>query len=70
MDDDELSATLDLIVTKLDARPTTSWSLTEARRVLAALPGSSSGGATEPVVDLLSCIAAPSLTRVRRRLGA
>lgn len=68
--DDELSVTLDLIVAGLDARPTTSWSLAEARRVLAALPGSGPSGPTEPVLNLLSCIAAPRLNRVRRRLGA
>lgn len=68
--DDELSATLDLIVAKLEARPATSWSPAEARRVLTAMPGSGPSGPTEPVLNLLSCIAAPRLNRVRRRLGA
>lgn len=63
MEDDELSATLDLILAELDTRPPTTWSLMQARRVLASLRADSS---PKPVVDLVGCVAPPRLVRIRR----
>lgn len=65
--DDELSDTLDLIMARLDAKPPFTWSLAEARRALAAIPGPGSGGTTEPVAYRIGCFSSP---RLKRRLGA